>query len=104
MVLLPNLGRDASSLSVLQVGVEPTGNVAGSASDQNVFQLDGGNNSDDMPGTRPPYCPQRLRRHRPSGGVPRSDPDAIESIEEFKVGTATKPPILMARPAARSRW
>ena len=53
--LLPNLGRDASSLSVLQVGVSLTGNVAGAATDQNGFQLDGGNNSDDMAGTNTTY-------------------------------------------------
>ena len=53
--LLPNLGRDASSLSVLQVGVALSGNVAGAATDQNGFQLDGGNNSDDMAGTNTTY-------------------------------------------------
>ena len=31
---MPNLARDASALSVLQVGVSPTGNVAGAASDR----------------------------------------------------------------------
>ena len=51
IVLLPNLNRDASSLSVLQVGVAPGGQVAGMQSDQNAFLLDGGNNSDDMAGT-----------------------------------------------------
>jgi len=54
---LPNLARDAAALSVLQVGVSPTGNVAGAASDQNVFQLDGGNNSDDMSGNASTYVP-----------------------------------------------
>ena len=34
-----------------------TGNVAGAASDQNVYQLDGGNNSDDMSGTNSTYVP-----------------------------------------------
>src|SRR5260370_35715098 len=45
--LLPNLGRDASTLSVLQVGVSLAGNVAGAQTDQKGFQLDSGNNSDD---------------------------------------------------------
>jgi hypothetical protein len=54
---MPNLSRDASALSVMQVGVAPTGNVAGAASDQNVYQLDGGNNSDDMSGTNSTYVP-----------------------------------------------
>ena len=53
--LLPNLGRDASSLSVLQVGVSLSGNVAGAATDQNGFQLDGGYNSDDMAGGNTTY-------------------------------------------------
>ena len=34
LLTMPNLARDASALSVLQVGVSPTGNVAGAASDQ----------------------------------------------------------------------
>src|SRR5438874_8882936 len=42
---LPNLGRDASTLATLQVGVTPFGNTAGANQDQNSFQLDGGNNS-----------------------------------------------------------
>ena len=53
--LLPNLGRDASALSVLQVGVSLAGNVAGAATDQNKFSLDGGNNSDDMAGSNTTY-------------------------------------------------
>src|SRR5260370_16282985 len=55
--LLPNLGRDASTLSVLQVGVSLSGNVAGAQTDQNGFQLDGGNNSDDMAGANPTPTP-----------------------------------------------
>ena len=53
--LMPNLGRDASSLSVLQVGVSLAGNVAGAATDQNGFSLDGVTNSDDMAGTNTTY-------------------------------------------------
>ncbi len=92
MILLPNLGRDASALSVLQVGVAPTGNVAGSASDQNVFQLDGGNNSDDMSGNASTYVPSNgYAGTASSGGVPSGViPTPIESIEEFKVGTANQ--------------
>jgi len=92
MVLLPNLGRDASSLSVLQVGVAPTGNVAGSASDQNVFQLDGGNNSDDMSGNSSTYVPGNgYSGTASSGGVPSGViPTPVESIEEFKVGTSNQ--------------
>jgi len=92
MILLPNLGRDASALSVLQVGVAPTGNVAGAASDQNVFQLDGGNNSDDMSGNASTYVPANgYAGTASSGGVPSGViPTPIESIEEFKVGTANQ--------------
>jgi hypothetical protein len=89
---LPNLARDASALSVLQVGVAPTGNVAGSASDQNVFQLDGGNNSDDMSGTNSTYVPSNgFAGSAASGGTPSGVvPTPVESIEEFKVGTANQ--------------
>src|SRR5438093_2883955 len=48
--LLPNLGRDASSLMALQPGVTARGDVAGSFMDQNTFTIDGGNNTDDMAG------------------------------------------------------
>lgn len=92
MILLPNLARDASALSVLQVGVSPTGNVAGAASDQNVFQLDGGNNSDDMSGTASTYVPSNgYAGSGASGGTPSGVvPTPVESIEEFKVGTSNQ--------------
>ncbi len=87
--LLPNLGRDASTLSVLQVGVSLAGNVAGAATDQNGFQLDGGNNSDDMAGTNTTYTPGNgFQGGAATGGTPTGViPTPIESIEEFKVGT-----------------
>lgn len=90
--LLPNLGRDASTLSVLQVGVSPTGNVAGAATDQNGFQLDGGNNSDDMAGTNTTYTPGNgYTGSGATGGTPTGViPTPIESIEEFKVGTSNQ--------------
>jgi hypothetical protein len=88
----PNLARDASALSVLQVGVSPTGNVAGAASDQNVFQLDGGNNSDDMSGTNSTYVPSNgFAGNAATGGTPSGvTPTPVESIEEFKVGTSNQ--------------
>jgi hypothetical protein len=94
--LLPNLGRDASSLSVLQVGVSLTGNVAGAATDQNGFQLDGGNNSDDMAGTNTTYTIGNAYNGTSgnassTGGTPTGViPTPIESIEEFKVGTSNQ--------------
>src|SRR5271165_368843 len=90
--LLPNLGRDASSLSVLQVGVSPYGNVGGAATDQNGFQLDGGQNSDDMAGTNTTYTPGNgFSGTTSTGGTPTGViPTPIESIEEFKVGTSNQ--------------
>jgi len=90
--LMPNLGRDASSLSVLQVGVALTGNVAGAATDQNGFQLDGGNNSDDMAGGNTTYTiGNGYSGAGSTGGTPTGViPTPIESIEEFKVGTSNQ--------------
>ncbi len=88
--LLPNLARDASYLAVLQVGVTPdVGAVAGAALDQNKFQLDGGNNSDDMSGSNTIYTPSNgYAGTGSSGGTPSGVmPTPVESIEEFKVGT-----------------
>jgi len=60
--LLPNLGRDATSLLALQPGVTAAnaagqggGFVAGAYNDQNTFTVDGGNNSDDMAGNTVGY-------------------------------------------------
>jgi Carboxypeptidase regulatory-like domain len=98
LVFMPNIGRDASSFAVLQPGVTPGGSVAGAMYDQNTFQLDGGNNSNDMDGSMMDYplpvpvplparCPLRWRASRSS----RSPP-------------AARRPISMVRPAARCRW
>ncbi len=89
MNLVPNLGRDASYLAVLQVGVSLDGNVAGAATDQNKFQLDGGNNSDDMAGGNATYTPGNgYAGTTGTGGTPTGVmPTPVESIEEFKVGT-----------------
>src|SRR5262249_22123622 len=53
--LLPNLGRDATTLMALQPGVTPSGQVAGAVGDQNSFSIDGGQNSDDMSGDQVGY-------------------------------------------------
>ena len=80
LLLLPNLGRDATALAVLQVGVTPSGQVAGTQTDQNIFQLDGGNNSDDMAGNYSAYTVSN------GGGSSGVAPTPVESVEEFKVG------------------
>src|SRR5690242_7650875 len=83
LLLLPNFGRDASSLATLQPATNPTGEVAGAASDQNSFQLDGANNSNDMDGTMNIYTPSFASNGAPTGVMPTP----VESIEEFKVNT-----------------
>ena len=51
LTYLPIFGSDSSSLALYQPGVSPEGAVAGAMYDQNTFQLDGGNNSNDMDGS-----------------------------------------------------
>ncbi len=84
LLLLPNLGRDASSLVTLQVGVTPGGQVGGTQSDQSSFHLDGGNNSDDMAGTYNSYTTSN------GGGISGVAPTPVESIEEFQVGVSNQ--------------
>ena len=87
---LPNLGRDANALFVLQPGVAPGGNVAGTVADQNGFQLDGGNNSSDMDGNSAVYTlSSGTITGASTGGTPSGViPTPLETIEEFKVATA----------------
>src|SRR5215469_8015925 len=83
---LPNLGRDASSLVELQPGISMNGSTAGAVRDQNTFQLDGGNNTNDMDGTMNTYTPSYATGFGGSGGGPTGVmPTPVESIEEFKV-------------------
>ncbi len=86
LMYLPNLSRDASALAVLQPGVSPEGSVAGAMYDQNTFQLDGGNNSNDMDGSMNIYTSSYATNGAPTGVMPTP----IESIEEFKVNTANQ--------------
>ena len=84
LVFLPNLGRDASTLAVLQPGTTSNGYVAGVFRDQNTFQLDGGNASSDMDGTQTSYTTSfSSGGGNPTGAVPVP----VESIEEFKVSS-----------------
>jgi hypothetical protein len=81
---LPNIGRDASTFAVLQPAVTPEGSVAGAMYDQSTFQLDGGNNSNDMDGSMRDYTGSFSSGGSPSGVMPTP----VESIEEFKVATS----------------
>jgi len=88
---LPNLGRDANAFILLQPGVAPGGQVAGAVSDQNSFQLDGGNNSSDMDGNSAQYTLSSGTITGSAGGTPSGVvPTPIESIEEFKVATSNQ--------------
>lgn len=86
---LPNLGRDVSTLAVLQPGVTPNGYTAGSHNEQNTFTLDGGNITDDMAGNTIGY----QTNFTGSGGTQTNGTPSgvisvpVESVEEFRVST-----------------
>ena len=87
---LPAIGRDVSTFVTLQPGVMPGGQTAGVIYDQNSFQLDGGQNSNDMDGSMNVYTPSFA--NDPSGinaggGPTGVMPTPIDSIEEFKANT-----------------
>jgi hypothetical protein len=87
--LLPNLGRDATSLLGLAPGVTPRGDIAGSYMDQNTFTIDGGNNTDDMAGNTIGYLTNftGLAGNQTSAMASGVVATPIESVEEFKVST-----------------
>jgi hypothetical protein len=87
--MLPNLGRDASTLMALQPGVTPLGNVAGAVEDQSTFTVDGGTNTDDMSGDTRGYITNftgasGAQTNGMASGVVATP---IETVEEFKVNT-----------------
>src|ERR1041385_2389709 len=88
--LLPNLGRDATSLLGLNPGVTPRGDIAGSYMDQNTFTIDGGNNTDDMAGNTIGYIQNftGITGSQTNGMASGVVATPIESVEEFKVNTA----------------
>lgn len=90
LTYLPIFGSDSSSLALIQPGVTPDGAVAGAMYDQNTFQLDGGNNSNDMDGSMRDYTGSYGHNSfagysAPPSGVLPTPPD---TVEEFKVNTA----------------
>jgi hypothetical protein len=98
---LPSVSRDASTFFTLQPGVSPDGSVAGAAMDQNSFQLDGGQNTNDMDGSMNIYTPSfagdvtgglisKEVTGNPGGGPTGVMPTPIDSIEEFKVSTTNQ--------------
>jgi len=90
LTYLPIFGSDASSLAIYQPGVSPEGAVAGAMYDQNTFQLDGGNNSNDMDGSMRDYTGSYSRSAFGAAGSPPSGvlPTPPDTIEEFKVSTS----------------
>ena len=92
ILLLPNMGRDATSMSVLQPGATTSGFFAGSYQDANTYILDGANITDDMGGNTIGYETNYSGLGgSQGGGIPTGViPTPIESIEEFKVNVANQ--------------
>jgi hypothetical protein len=92
LMLLPNLGRDVTSMAVLQPGTTPTGFTAGSYQDANTYTLDGGNITDDMAGNTIGYQTNYSGIGGSQGGSIPSGviPTPIESIEELKVSVSNQ--------------
>ena len=91
---LPSLNHDVNTFTALQPGVSPGGSVAGAVSDQNMFLLDGGNNSSDMDGSNTVYNTTAAFAGDPTGGegTPPSGimPTPTDSVNEVKVNTANQ--------------
>lgn len=89
IIALPNMGRDVSTLAVLQPGVTLGGYTAGAVFDQNTYNLDGGNVSDDMGGNTTGYETNYTGiGGTQTGGMPSGVvPAPLESVEEFRVTT-----------------
>src|SRR5271157_4062144 len=92
LMVLPNLGRDATSMAVLQPGTTLNGNAAGAVVDLNTYQLDGSNVTDDMGGNVTTYQTNMngiggsQNNGSPSGVIPTP----VESIEEFRVSVSNQ--------------
>lgn len=92
LITLPNLGRDVTSMAVLQPATTPTGQTAGTTGDLNTYQLDGANVTDDMGGNVITYETNYSGLGGSQGGsIPSGAiPTPIESIEEFKVSVSNQ--------------
>jgi hypothetical protein len=93
---LPNLGRDVTTLILLQPAVTPaasswgssSGFIAGAFNDQNTYMLDGGNVSDDMAGNTAGYQTNftGLGGTQTGGVASGVVATPVESVEEVRVG------------------
>ncbi|HKE21676.1 MAG TPA: carboxypeptidase-like regulatory domain-containing protein [Bryobacteraceae bacterium] len=92
LMVLPNLGRDASTMAVLQPATAPGGQAAGAVADLNTYQLDGANITDDMSGNVTTYQTNFTGTGgSQTNGLPSPViPTPIESIEEFKVSVSNQ--------------
>jgi hypothetical protein len=92
LLLLPNMGRDVTSMAVLQPATTTGGYTAGSYNDANTYTLDGGNITDDMAGNTIGYQTNYSGLGgSQGGGIPSGViPTPIESIEEIKVNVANQ--------------
>ena len=91
--MLPNLGRDVTSMAVLQPGDYAHAAIRpGSYQDANTYMLDGGNITDDMAGNTIGYQTNYSGLGgSQGGGIPSGViPTPIESIEEFKVSVSNQ--------------
>jgi hypothetical protein len=86
---LPNMGRDVTTLAVLQPGTTLGGYTAGAYNDQNTYSIDGGNSTDDMAGNVTGYQTNftGLGGTQTGGNPSAVVPTPVESVEEFKVNT-----------------
>jgi len=96
---LPSIQRDTSTFLTLQSGISPDGSVAGASVDQSSFQLDGGNNTNDMDGSMSVYTTSyagdptggagsQLGNGTGAPGATGVMPTPADSVEEFKVNVA----------------
>jgi carboxypeptidase family protein len=94
---LPTIARDTSTFLTLQAGISPDGSVAGAVVDQSSFQLDGGENTNDMDGSMSVYTTSYAGD--PTGGAANQSngvaagatgvmPTPADSVQEFKVNVA----------------
>ena len=92
LMVLPNLGRDATSMAVLQPATTPSGNAAGAVGDLNTYQLDGANITDDMGGNVTTYQTNMngIGGSQTNGSPSGVIPTPIESIEEFRVSVSNQ--------------
>lgn len=97
---LSNASRDASTLAILEPGQNINGNTGGVETDQNSFQLDGGNATDDMSGDNNTYIAGfgsdtagGIGAYHSSGNNQTPSaviPIPVASIQEFKVSTSNQ--------------